>query len=109
MSRPKNPKLKKTTHHVAMRAAAVRGVATAFPHMPSAEIARALGLTRDAVKHYLLGGIKSAENQAPHWQAAFIDACRQLASEPSRAADKFERLARELYRHSKLSAEEKHG
>lgn len=97
MSKPRNPRLKKTAYHVAVRAAAVQGAHVAFPHLTTEELAAALGLTRHSVRHYLLGDIKSSQHAAPEWAADFLAACAQLATSPGRAALPFETLARRLY------------
>lgn len=98
--KPERPqrKFSKKTHHVAVRAIAVREVARVFPHMTSAEIAIALGLTRHKVKHYLLGDIKSTQNRAPAWAGKFLEACNQLITgQCGRAAEPFAQLANLLH------------
>lgn len=98
-------KLSKATHHVAVRAVAVREVARVFPHMTTAELAVGLGLTRHAVRHYLLGDIKSTQNRAPAWTAKFMEACNQLITgQCGRAAEPFDQLAKLLYAQSKVGA-----
>lgn len=96
MSAPKNKRLRKDADHVAYRQVAVRGVRMAYPQAPTREIARALGLTRHSVRHYLLGDIKSGFTRAPKWVGTFYDGCRRLARDPGRAADVFDRLAKML-------------
>ena len=95
-------KQSKATHHVAMRAFAVQQVHAVVPSMTSAEIAVALGMTRHAVRHYLLGDIKSARNCPPPWGGKFLEACNQLATgQCGRAAEPFAQLARMLYQHAR--------
>lgn len=98
MSRPANQRMRKTARQVAARQVAVRGVREAFPTWTIGEIGAALGITRHMVRHYLLGEIKSGQHAAPAWKESFLEGCRALmTSQPGRAADPFDRLARALY------------
>ncbi|HWA07941.1 MAG TPA: hypothetical protein VG838_00590 [Opitutaceae bacterium] len=86
MSRPKNKRLRKTYWHVAVRVAAVQGAHAAFPQLGLRELGAALGLTRHAVRHYLLGDIKSGFNREPEWSKQFFEGCRALATGNTTAA-----------------------
>lgn len=98
--KPGPKKLRRTEYYVAVRANAVRAVRAAFPHLTSTEIADALGFNRHMVKHYLLGDIKSDQNARPSWAEDLFAACRLLGStQPARAADAFDRLAKKLFNH----------
>lgn len=97
MNKPGPKRLRRTEHYVAIRATAVRAAKEAFPHMTSTEIAAALHLDRHMVKRYLLGDVKSL-NQPPPWAEDLFAACRLLTNttQPARAAEAFDRLARRL-------------
>lgn len=96
--KPGRKRRRRNDFYVAMRCTAVRAVRAAFPHMKPAEIAEALDFDRAMVTYYLLGHVKSELHARPAWADRLLEACRLLSEQPGRAAEKFEALARELYR-----------
>jgi len=90
-------RMRRTEYYVAARQIATNAIRAAMPHLRAAEIADALGFNRHAVKRYLLGNVKAGQSAAPPWAGELVSACRLLcSSQPGRAADVFDRLARQL-------------
>lgn len=96
---------RRNAFYVSMRAAAVRAVRQAFPHMSVQEISEALDFDVGMVKYYLLGEVKSELQTRPAWADLLLSACRELGtSRLMPAAVKFEQLARDLYSAARTDA-----
>jgi hypothetical protein len=79
MKPPTNKRLSRSYWAVGVRQAAVQAASKAFPQFGPSELGAALGLSRDQVRHYLHGWIKSGFNRQQPWVEPFFQACRSLS------------------------------
>lgn len=70
----------KRYERAALRGLAIRALATACPHLKHGEIAAAIGVSRDLVRHYVQGRSKAPRLECvTHWQQPLLAASRALA------------------------------